>query len=44
MKKGSNFKLNLAAAAVLMTTGVANASVANVAGNGTESILITWVL
>lgn len=37
MKKGFNFKLNLAAAAVLMTTGVANASVANVAGNGTES-------
>lgn len=37
MKKGFNFKLNLAATAVLMTTGVANAGVANVNGTGTES-------
>lgn len=37
MKRGFNFKLNLVATAVLITTGVANAAVTNVSGTGTES-------
>ncbi|GKS69249.1 hypothetical protein W03_12530 [Nitrosomonas sp. PY1] len=36
MKRSFNFKLNLVATAVLITTGVANAGVVNANGTGTE--------